>query len=143
MLMGMPAASVRSERFAPFWLGLWDLGRWQRHPGALWSWRRRAPDSPSLCRAQRRRPQAQIGASVSPPFGSVCGIWAGGSATQGRFGHGAVECQIVPVYAVLSVVGRKLRSERAFRPLLARSVGFGPVAAPPRGALVMAPSSAR
>jgi hypothetical protein len=33
--------------------------------------------------------------------------------------------------------------ERAFRPLLARSVGFGPVAAPPRGALVMAPSSAR
>jgi hypothetical protein len=33
--------------------------------------------------------------------------------------------------------------ERAFRPLWARSVGFGPVAAPPRGALVMAPSSAR
>ena len=33
--------------------------------------------------------------------------------------------------------------ERAFRPLLARSVGLGPVATPPKGALVMAPSSAR
>lgn len=32
--------------------------------------------------------------------------------------------------------------ERALRPLLARSVGFGPVLAPPSGALVIAPSAA-
>lgn len=32
---------------------------------------------------------------------------------------------------------------RALRPLLARSVGFGPVLGPPNGALVIAPSAAR
>ena len=36
-----------------------------------------------------------------------------------------------------------LGEDRAFRPLLARSVGLGPVFGPPRGALVMAPSQER
>ena len=35
-----------------------------------------------------------------------------------------------------------LRENRALRPLLARSVGFGPVFGPPSGALVIAPSAA-
>ena len=35
-----------------------------------------------------------------------------------------------------------LREERAFRPFLALSVGFGPVSAPPKGALPIAPSIA-
>ena len=35
MLMGMPAASVRSERFAPFWLDRWDWGRWHFPSQAL------------------------------------------------------------------------------------------------------------
>lgn len=37
---------------------------------------------------------------------------------------------------------RALREDRAFRPFLARSVGFAPVLGPPRGALVIAPSAA-
>jgi hypothetical protein len=36
----------------------------------------------------------------------------------------------------------RLAEKRAFRPLFALSVGFGPVFAPPRGALPMAPSAA-
>jgi hypothetical protein len=35
-----------------------------------------------------------------------------------------------------------LREERSFRPFLARSVGFGPVSCPPKGAFPSAPSSA-
>jgi hypothetical protein len=36
----------------------------------------------------------------------------------------------------------RLDQDGSFRPFLARSVGFGPVFAPPRGALVIAPSAA-
>src|SRR5438270_6416374 len=36
-----------------------------------------------------------------------------------------------------------LREYRALRPLLALSVGFGPVSGPPSGALLIAPSAAR
>ena len=36
----------------------------------------------------------------------------------------------------------RLGEDRSFRPFLARSVGFGPVFAPPSGALVIAPSAA-
>jgi Formate--tetrahydrofolate ligase len=38
---------------------------------------------------------------------------------------------------------RTLREDRTLRPPLARSVGFGPVFAPPKGALVIAPSADR
>jgi hypothetical protein len=38
---------------------------------------------------------------------------------------------------------RALGEDRALGPLLALSVGFGPVAGPPSGALVIAPSQAR
>ena len=38
---------------------------------------------------------------------------------------------------------RGLGEDRALRPLLALSVGFGPVFGPPSGALVIAPSAAR
>jgi hypothetical protein len=37
---------------------------------------------------------------------------------------------------------RSLAEKRTFRPFLALSVGLGPVLAPPKGALVMAPSAA-
>ena len=37
---------------------------------------------------------------------------------------------------------RTVGEDRAFRPFLALSVGFGPVASPPSGALVIAPSAA-
>ena len=37
---------------------------------------------------------------------------------------------------------RSLGEDRPFRPLLALSVGFGPVLGPPSGALVIAPSIA-
>jgi len=36
----------------------------------------------------------------------------------------------------------RLAEKRTFRPFLPRSVGLGPVAEPPSGALVMAPSAA-
>jgi hypothetical protein len=38
---------------------------------------------------------------------------------------------------------RRVGEDRAFRPLLALSVGFGPVFGPPKGALLIAPSAAR
>ena len=62
----------------------------------------------------------------------------------------AVECQaeealIVAVGAVVCQPDRdpcRLAEKRTFRPLLALSVGFGPVFGPPSGALVIAPSAA-
>ena len=52
---------------------------------------------------------------------------------------------VVAVRAVVSEPDRdaaRLDEERALRPPLARSVGLGPVFAPPSGALVIAPSAA-
>ncbi len=57
--------------------------------------------------------------------------------------------QQIVIVAVRAVVvepdrdPRTLREDRTLRPPLARSVGFGPVLAPPNGALVIAPSADR
>ncbi len=53
---------------------------------------------------------------------------------------------IVAVRAVDSYAERDtsgVADDRAFRPFLPRSVGFGPVLGPPKGALVIAPSTAK
>jgi hypothetical protein len=59
---------------------------------------------------------------------------------------GLQQLHVVAVGAVVCQPDRDpccLAENRTFRPLLARSVGFGPVFAPPSGALVIAPSAAR
>ena len=52
--IGMPAASVRSERFAPPWLCQWDWGRSSARREAPWSSPRRPPARPSRSRSHRR-----------------------------------------------------------------------------------------
>jgi len=56
------------------------------------------------------------------------------------------ELVIVAVRAVVREPDRdpcRVGEDRALRPLLARSVGFGPVFGPPNGAFVIAPSAAK
>jgi len=56
------------------------------------------------------------------------------------------ELVIVAVRAVVREPDRdpcRVREDRALRPLLALSVGFGPVFGPPNGAFVIAPSAAK
>jgi hypothetical protein len=63
-----------------------------------------------------------------------------------RFQRALQQLVIVAVGALVSEPerdARTLREDRALRPPLALSVGFGPVLGPPSGALVIAPSAAR
>ena len=68
-----------------------------------------------------------------------------GSLDRDRVQRALQELVIVAVRAVVIEPDRDPRAlaeDRAFRPLLALSVGFGPVFGPPNGALVIAPSAA-
>ena len=68
-----------------------------------------------------------------------------GPFDRDRLERRAGEQVVVAVGARLGYPDRDaatLREERPFRPLLALSVGLGPVLAPPSGALVIAPSIA-
>jgi hypothetical protein len=56
--IGTPAASVRTERFAPLWLYRWDSARSRRPRAAPWSSRHRRPETTSRCRPARRTPTA-------------------------------------------------------------------------------------
>ena len=68
-----------------------------------------------------------------------------GTFDRDRFDRRPGEQMIVAVGAFAGYPDRDaatLGEKRSFRPLFALSVGFGPVWAPPRGALVIAPSIA-
>jgi hypothetical protein len=51
--------------------------------------------------------------------------------------------RFAPSWAIPTGMPTGICEERALRPLLALSVGLGPVFGPPSGALVIAPSAAR
>jgi len=68
-----------------------------------------------------------------------------GSLDRDRVERRREQLQVVAVGAVMRQPDRdpcSLAENRTFRPFLALSVGFGPVLAPPSGALVIAPSAA-
>jgi hypothetical protein len=67
-----------------------------------------------------------------------------GTLDRNRIQRALQQLVVVAVRAVVIEPDRDpcgLREDRAFRPLLALSVGFGPVFGPPSGALVIAPSA--
>ena len=67
----------------------------------------------------------------------------GGSLDRDRVERRFEQLQVVAVGAVVRQPDRdpcRLAEKRTFRPFLARSVGFGPVASPPKGAFPVAPS---
>ena len=68
-----------------------------------------------------------------------------GALDRDRVQRTLQELVVVAVRALVIESDRDPRAvceDRAFRPLLALSVGFGPVLGPPSGALVIAPSAA-
>lgn len=91
---------------------------------------------------------ADVGVVVAAIQAQALRLVGGGDRPRDRKrGEGVLEQHlVVPVGAVVGQPDRDPRGlgqDRAFRPLLARSVGFGPVLGPPSGALVIAPSQDR
>jgi hypothetical protein len=79
---------------------------------------------------------------VQPLRPLACGL---GALDRDRLERGAAELEVVQVCARRRDPERDtlaLGEERSFRPLLALSVGLGPVSSPPKGALPSAPSIA-
>jgi hypothetical protein len=56
--IGTPAASLRTDRFAPFWPDLWGSARSLVRQAALWSSLRRPPETTSRSRPPCRTPKA-------------------------------------------------------------------------------------
>jgi len=98
-------------------------------------------------------PSETVPGHESPDFGVVIGLveaqalglfWGRcGTIDRDRLERALQQLVIVAVRAVVIEPDRDpcgVRDDRALRPLLALSVGFGPVFGPPKGALVIAPS---
>jgi hypothetical protein len=74
-----------------------------------------------------------------------CGVGRDRAGDRDRGERRLEQLYVMTVGAVVRETDRDasaLRERRALRPLLALSVGFGPVFSPPSGALVIAPSAA-